>query len=144
MDAVRLRVMARKSVFTSGKYENFSVQQVINLKGYHYLIWCYFNQSNISFLPDILDELHITEELRIEKPGTNVEKGNLVAEMRRKRFNAKLHAVSMESTAKGCIMYNKHLKNMKIYAKDMYRSMINYDNMYFSKGSMQARNHGHF
>lgn len=144
MDAIRLRVMARKSVFTSGKYENYSVQQVIDLKGYRYLIWCYFNQSNISFLPDILDELRIPEELRIEKPGIDFEKGKLMEEMQNKRFNAKLHAISVENPAKGCIMYRTHLKNAKIYAKDRYRSALNYDNTYFSKGSMQARNHGHF
>ena len=68
--------MARKSEFTFGKWELYTVQQVLDLKGYRSLRWYYYNCSMVSFLPDILDELWITEEWRIEKPGTDPEKGN--------------------------------------------------------------------
>lgn len=74
-EALRLRTMARKSVFTIGKWEGYSVQQVLDLKGYNTLRWYYYNCSMISFLPDILDEIGITEEWRIEKPSTDPEKG---------------------------------------------------------------------
>lgn len=46
--------MARKSVFHGGKYDGVSVQQLLDLKQYGFLRWCYYNYSMISFLPDIL------------------------------------------------------------------------------------------
>jgi len=41
----------------------------IGLKGRVKLVWYYYNSSNITYMDDILDELRITDNLRIEKPG---------------------------------------------------------------------------
>ena len=74
MDVVLLRKLSRKSIINFGKKEGYSVQQMLDLKEKGYLRWMYFNCSMISFLDDILDEINITEDFRIQKPGTNKEK----------------------------------------------------------------------
>lgn len=68
-EAIRLRTLTKKSLMTFGKYHDWRLGDLINMGKQEYLIWCYYNLSMISFMPDILDELGITEEWRIEKPG---------------------------------------------------------------------------
>lgn len=55
-----------------GKYADLTVQQVIDHYP-RYIRWVYYNSSNITFLDDILNEVSIVEELRIDKPGINRE-----------------------------------------------------------------------
>lgn len=71
MDVLRLRTMARKSTFHFGKFRDISVQQVINSDRTWYLVAVYYNMGNMSYQDDILDELGICGELKIEKPGSN-------------------------------------------------------------------------
>ena len=73
MDCLRLRKMARKSVFDGGQKKGLSVQQVLDLNDSFYLVFSYYKYETISFLDDILDELKIPLELRIEKPGANLK-----------------------------------------------------------------------
>ena len=70
---VRLRKLTRKSVLWFGKHEGLSVQQVIDLTKHTYLRWVYFNCNGVTFMDDILEEIRIPDEMRIEKPGTNSE-----------------------------------------------------------------------
>lgn len=71
------RTLTRKSILGFGYSENrdLSVQMLLDLKRNYVLISSYFNLDKINFTDDILDELGITEEWRIEKPGKDVEKG---------------------------------------------------------------------
>ena len=73
MDVLRLRTMARRSLFEYGKLEGLSVQDTINSSRQYTLAYNYYRYGMISFLDEILEELLITGDLRIEKPGTNVE-----------------------------------------------------------------------
>jgi len=72
MNILHLRQMSRKSVFESGRHEGLSVQQIIDLSYHTYLGYVYFHYDKISFLPDILIELRITDEYVINKPGKNI------------------------------------------------------------------------
>ena len=66
-EALRLRTMARKSVFYGGRYDGLSVQQMLDMKKYGTLRWYYFHCSMISYLPDILDELHIYSKANMQR-----------------------------------------------------------------------------
>ena len=143
-EALRLRTMARKSVFSEGKFEGYSVQQVLDLKGHNTLRFYYYNCSMISFLPDILDEINIKEQWRIEKPGTDPEKFNQLREKINKSFNVMLMKIGEDNPGKAIAMRRNYKKNASISARDKMHSVMNEDRKYFSKGSMQRRNHGHF
>lgn len=132
--------MARKSVFSFGKYEGLSVQQVLDMKNYSFLRWCYFNCSMLSFLPDILDELSIFEDFRIEKPGTDVEKYEAYKRFMEIRFKIKLKKTDDKE---GCSIYSTVEKRRRDNARDRMIRVMNADRVHYSKGAMQRRNHGH-
>lgn len=139
-EAIRLRTMARKSVFSFGKHEGLSVQQVLDLKDYSWLRWCYFNCSMLSFLPDILDEVRILDDFRIEKPGTDAEKYEAYKKYMEVGFALKL---KKSGKTEGCSIYNKVYKRRRTAARNRMLSVMHADKAYFSKASMQRRNHGH-
>ena len=74
--SVLLRILTKKSRIFYGKYEGVRVGDVLNLgiQGIAYLRWSYYNQSMISFSDEILDEIKITTEFRINKPGKDGRK----------------------------------------------------------------------
>lgn len=74
MDIIRLRVLSRKSYLGFGKYKDLSIQQILNFEKAVYLRWVYYNMESISFLPDILDEIHIKDNDIINKPGKDPER----------------------------------------------------------------------
>lgn len=55
-----------------GRYELLTVSQIIGLNKHSYLIWVYYNMSNIDFFDDVLEMLGISEENKIIKPGTDL------------------------------------------------------------------------
>jgi len=73
MATTLLRKLSRKSQLKFGSMSDMTVQMAIDigLKGRAKLVWYYYNSSNITYMDDILDELGITENLRIEKPSKN-------------------------------------------------------------------------
>lgn len=142
-EAIRLRTMARKSVFSIGKLEGLSVQQALNLKLYGVLRWYYYNCSMVSFLPEILDELGITDEWRIEKPGTDLDAYERFREWKEKSFNALLANISETDKGKaiGLRKRQERIKRGKAMAR-----LVRFereDAKSFTKGNMQRRNHGH-
>lgn len=143
MDTLNLRTMARKSVFSEGKHKDRSVQQVLDLQHTRYLRWVYFNLSKISFLPDILDEIGITEEWRIEKPGKDPEKGEQLDEI----FDTKIKAMRMfqyeNNETDGLRQTRKAKSKEKKRRLAEYHEFLMDDKKHYSKGAMQRRNHGH-
>ena len=67
----RLRTLTKKSKLNFGKHSELTVQRMLELHKHRELIKYYFTKSPINFMDDILDELKITEEYRIEKPSIN-------------------------------------------------------------------------
>lgn len=70
MNVVSLRTMTKKSVFkTDGKFANQTVGSLLKSpKGLERLVYSYFNYERISFVDEVLNELGIIPEIRLEKP----------------------------------------------------------------------------
>lgn len=95
-----LRTLAKKSTLNFGRKRYCTVEQLLlTTNGKTYLMFCYWRLSNISFAEDILDELGITTELRIKKPGTvdqvEFRKRQAVAE-----GNIGIRALAIENAAR--------------------------------------------
>lgn len=69
MNEIRLRTMTEKSILHSHKYQGCSVGMVLAREPKH-LAYLYYNITSVNFIPEILDELGITEDIRIAKPGS--------------------------------------------------------------------------
>ena len=69
--SVNLRKLTRKARLGFGYQEikNITIQDILIMNKHKELIKIYFGLDKITFMDDILDELGITEEMRIEKPG---------------------------------------------------------------------------
>jgi hypothetical protein len=67
-DVTLLRTLTRKSPMKFGAIPSKTVSDMLISDPYQ-LIRAYYNLSAISFSDDVLDELGITPELRITKPG---------------------------------------------------------------------------
>tara|TARA_R110000851_G_scaffold45193_3_gene110888 strand:+ start:428 stop:775 length:348 start_codon:yes stop_codon:yes gene_type:complete len=68
-----LRILTRKSKLGFGKWKDYTVQELLNLKKYMVLISPYYKLTSINYIEDILVELKITEQYRIKKPSSNKE-----------------------------------------------------------------------
>jgi len=71
MDVLRLKIMARKSIYAWGRdtTKGLSIQQLLDSRRQKVIISSYFGLDRVSYLDDILDEVGITPDLRIDKPG---------------------------------------------------------------------------
>jgi hypothetical protein len=68
-----LRTLTRKSKLGFGKDKELTVQRILELKKNLSLISAYYKLTAINFTDDVLDELKITKEYRIEKPSSNID-----------------------------------------------------------------------
>ena len=140
---ILLRTLARKSVLDFGKYEGRSVQQVIDLKNIRLLRWYYYNCSMISFHTDILDEIGITEEWRIDKPGKDPEKGKLLDKKKDIAIAAYRKSVfeNQDKKEMGKINQQKAYQRRRKEAKSIAFEVK--DDRKFTKGNMAWKNQGH-
>lgn len=141
--AIRLRTLARKSVLDFGMYEGRSVQQVIDLKNVRTLRFYYYNCSMISFLPDILDEIGITEKWRIEKPGKDPEKGKKLDEWKDQNVRCYIGRLMDEDEKAAYKAGQKAYAVAKGEQNRKYREFKRKDSKTFSKGNMAWKNQGH-
>lgn len=74
--------LSRKSVLNFGIYKDLPINNLLDLHNYSYLRWVYFNCSNITFMDDILLQIGIDENSRINKPGKNPKIGEDISEER--------------------------------------------------------------
>ena len=72
--SILLRTLTKKSTLNFGKFKDCTVSHLIGMKKKKELISAYFKLSTINFNNEVLDELGITNEWRIEKPSTDKEK----------------------------------------------------------------------
>jgi len=115
MSSILLRKLTKKSILKFGKFKDYTVGHLFGMKKQMELTSIYFNLSTITYTDDILDELGITEEYRIEKPSKNVE----------------LYEDFM------MMKYGKKQKSSK------ESKQIKTRNLLFKKGLLQSINHGH-
>jgi hypothetical protein len=126
MDVVRLRVLTKKSKVLGGKFDGQFIQTLLDLHNYQYLRYCYYNYSAMSFTNDILDEIGITEEFRIEKPGVKIG------------FEQYIWKMKHENLSDDIIKSQLHRKEMRQKSLSV-RQSIDYR---FKKGYLQSKNHG--
>ena len=69
--SVNLRKLTRKSRLGFGyrDIKDITIQDILIMNKHKELIKIYFGLGKINFTDDILDELGISEDMRIEKPG---------------------------------------------------------------------------
>lgn len=128
MATTLLRKLSRKSQLKFGIYSDNTVQDLLTFKKYNYLRWVYFNCDRISFLDDILDELSITKEYRINKPAKAPEKFRLLF-------------IEKEEKMYGI---TKHIRDKKQKKDDRvkHKLIAKRGNHRFSKNSLRLKNQG--
>ena len=113
MSRVLLRTLTRKSKLGFGKHKNTTVQDLFDRKKLLELISPYYKLTTINYAEDILDELEISPEWRIEKPGSDkelyykfLEQSSL--EKRPRKFSADKLKKQTRILSKGKMMGNNH------------------------------------
>lgn len=129
MDVTLLRKLARKSLMNFGRYEYMTVQNLLDLRKTRYLRWCYFNCSMITFTDDIIKEIRIPDEYIIKKPGKKPEYDEIINNLNKEKMEW-LSIKKQESRTKR--IRKSNLVNFK-----------KVDQIKYSKGNLQSRNHGH-
>lgn len=67
--SIRLRKLTLKSKMDTGRYENWTVAEILE-KNESYIPWCYYNLEKISFVDEVMEKLpHWVIENPIQKPG---------------------------------------------------------------------------
>lgn len=66
-----MRTLTLKSLLKFGRFHDHTVGQMIQLEKHDYLRWAYYNCSEISFMPDVLQIIEIDHI--ITKPGVDRE-----------------------------------------------------------------------
>lgn len=127
-DVVTLRKLSRKSLLKFGKHSDLTVQQLIDTRNSIYLRWVYFNCSNITFMEDILEEIRIPFDFRINKPGKNKNLGVELSEIIKLNY----------SPIFKIIVEKKKEKHMNI--KRAKENLT--EGKFFSKNNLRLRNHG--
>ena len=127
-DITLLRKLSLKSKLNFGQYPDLSIQELINLEKKSYLRWVYFNCDKITFFDEILDEIKIPLEFRIEKPSKNPEKYIELNEIIKSKMSPLL----------------KHIneKKKKKYQKVKRKISVSIDKKTFSKDSLRLKNQG--
>ena len=127
MDVTLLRTLTRKSLLKFGQYQDMMVGNVIKIgqAEIEYLVWIYYNSSKINFTDDILLELKITDEFKIDKPGKKPE----MLKIWKLSLSSSENYESIES------------KKRKFRSKSGLQSFT--DGRKFNRKAMMKRNHGH-
>jgi len=63
-----LRILTAKSKLGFGKWKDYTVQELIDLRREIVLVSAYYKLTSINYVEEVLIKLKITEEYRIEKP----------------------------------------------------------------------------
>jgi hypothetical protein len=114
---MNLRKLTRKSTLGFGQYSDLRVQDLLNLNKTRYLRWVYFANSHINFFDDILDEIKVPIEFRINKPGTNLDFNEIINEVMNNKMDwkAKKH---WDSVSKA-IQFHKANQNRLIFGENL-------------------------
>jgi len=127
--------MTRKSIMGFGYSDvrDLSVGQLIIMNKHKQLISAYYGLDKISFIEEVLLDIGITKDLRIEKPGkVNIEELN-------NRIKLAMNNVYSNRTEKE-IIHAKYVKKIKKrVAKNKSIKSINFSN---GKLNLQRKNQG--
>lgn len=121
------RIMTEKSILGFGQYSDLRVGDVLKIDA-DYIAWAYYTLSMVSFKADILEALDITP---IEKPGVSEE-----------AFKAWKRKASEQYTKEEREHFHYALKRADKKAA-LHRLCEAKRATSFTKGQLQALNHGH-
>lgn len=124
MDVPILRKLTEKSILGFGKYADCAVRHLLDINQTVYLRWVYFNSSRITFI----DKIHIPDEFRINKPGTDEEMYKKCNEYNLSKLD-------------GFTLFKKQQHSNRKRKERMINNEI-MDKKRYSKGILQAINHG--
>lgn len=124
----KYRGCTRKSVLGFGVAADLPVGDILKVDP-DYIAWVYYNIEKVTFSQDILDELQITE--KINKPGTDNK-----AFYRWK--DAKYAHFTEEEKEHGRFARYRNKRNVALARLSRVKRETT-----FSKGVLQAANHGH-
>ena len=129
MDRLLLRTLAKKSILGFGKYADMTIKNLLDLNRTTYLRWIYYNMDMISFSNEILEEIKISDDFKIQKPGKAPEKHDLLNDILWDKIGS-FNKFKQES----------HRKKVR-KARAVNRSIV--DKKRFSKANLTRINHGH-
>lgn len=138
-DVTLLRKLTRKSLLKYGWHRDKCVQELLDNDPL-ILIRDYFRLSSTTFVDEILDELGIQTEERIEKPGklTYVETKIIIGVILSRR-NKKIREERGEQTYMRQSMHAKKVRKIaraKIASKNIFNNSRSAD-------QLRRKNHGH-
>lgn len=124
MSTILKRVLTRMSIIDFGRHNGKTVQQLMDEHQKPFLLWCYYNCSKIDFNMDIKKEILILKHGEIAKPGVDREKWNKI----------------LKILDKALTYFRKPTTSKRRTAKSMRKNAP--FRRYYTKGFMQAKNHG--
>lgn len=142
---ILLKTLTKKSIIQNGKNKGLTVSDLLRLKKID-LIYSYYHYDVLTFTDEILDELGIKPEDKIEKPGKAPEKFKyyadrnifIAAKIAAKRSLGSSDDEKINSIAR--IIKQRSAKK-KFNAK--YKRLIEKEKLSFSKSALMRKNHGH-
>lgn len=141
MSVLLLRTLTRKSILGFGVHKDLSVQNMIDMCKVYELLSIYYTCRNIDFNQDLKDEFCIFGEREIDKKKPSesryIENGNLYARLCMRDM---IDMKDEETRQKEIGIRRKFAFEKKRRRKNRERIL---KGTVFSKGAMQARNHGH-
>lgn len=122
-----LRTLTLKSELKFGKFADYRVEQILQIKKFDYLVWVYFNSSNITFMPEILQTLGITH--LINKPGVDKDYYEKYRKLQIEEFKSNRQVLTVEQAS---FYKHKAKKNHQhqIIQSDKQRHLSKADLMY--------------
>jgi hypothetical protein len=115
---MKFRKLTEKSFVGFGNHKDRTVGTLISLGKSKEIISMYFKLSHITFFDDVLEKIGITEEWRIEKPGTNYEKFRFFIESHPKVFPPDAHEKRLFIDAK---ITRKHISQITNSKSELMR-----------------------
>ena len=119
-----LRKLTRKSKFGFGTYKDLTMQKLLDLGKKFDLIAAYYKLTSITFVDDILEEIGITGEYLIKKPGADRDMYT--------KFIEDKHATRTQNRKKANI------------SKREIEKRYGWGNREIPKRFLQAKNHGKY
>lgn len=141
MSVVLLRTLTKKSVIGFGLYKDMTVQNMIDTCNVYELLSIYYTCRNIDFNQDLKDELCIFGEREIDKKKPSesryVENGRLYQKLCMRDIIDKKDEETRQKEKGIRRKFAFEKKRRRKNREKILRGTV------FSKGAMQARNHGH-
>lgn len=132
---ILLKKLTLKSKLDFGKFENQSIERIFEIDE-KYLVYLYYCYEKITFIDDVLDLLEIPLNLRIQKPGINLENKK---EFFKRRIDDKVKNMSIDETNSFRLTrYHNRKKEEKV----KLNIVLNKDKRGFSKNALRLINQG--